>query len=108
MHLGTNAELDTVSELGNRKPERCCVFQRSAQKQRVLHAGATVGYETDANLGQFAQRSEMGTGSVDGDTPSYFDMTQRCFGQRSNVLNDRGSVDGRHRVRHRQHGCETA
>ena len=108
MHLGTNAELDTVSGLGNRKTERRCVLERSPQEQRVLHAGATVGYETDADLGQFTQRSEMGAGSVDGDTPSHFDMTQRCVGQRSNVLNDRGSVDRRHRIRHNQHGCETA
>ena len=65
VHHGTGGEGADLAMLGEDDVEAEGVLHRPAHQQRVLHAGAVVGEQVDAGVGELAERGELLAGAAD-------------------------------------------
>ena len=94
--------------LGQGRADPVCVLHCSEQQPRILHTGAVVGEDPDAESRHLCQRCKLGALSADGDRPCHRHIDCRGTAEVEHLGDHRSRVGRRHGVGHRQQRRVTA
>ena len=93
-----------LAVLGQRDAEALGVVEGTSHERAVLHAGAVVGEERDAERGQLASGARALAGPTDGDGAGHGDLGHAADAEGEHLRRHAGRVDGWLRVGHGHDG----